>query len=155
MNLEGRRYLVTGAASGIGRACAVLVSRLGGSVACMDKDAAGLAETAALLEGARHHAGPFNPREIAEIPAHAQAIVQSFGKLHGLVHAAGIPGTMPLKVLTPESWRETFLVNTESALALIKAFQSRNIYAGELGSVVLISSVMGFVGEKSYVAYAM
>jgi 3-oxoacyl-[acyl-carrier protein] reductase len=51
MNLEDRRYLVTGAAFGIGRACAILLSRLGGSVACTDKDAAGLAETAALLEG--------------------------------------------------------------------------------------------------------
>jgi len=155
MNLEGRRYLVTGAASGIGRACAVLLSRLGGSVACMDKDAGGLAETAALLEGDRHHAGAFNLREIAEISAHLQTIANSFGKLHGFVHAAGIPGTMPLKVLTPEAWRETFLVNTESALALTKAFQNRNVYAGESGSVVFITSVMGIVGDKSNVAYAM
>jgi NAD(P)-dependent dehydrogenase (short-subunit alcohol dehydrogenase family) len=155
MNLADRRYLVTGAASGIGRACAVLLSRLGAGVACVDKDAAGLAETAALLEGDRHHAGAFNLREIAEISAHVQAIVHSFGKLHGFVHAAGIPGTMPLKVLTPEAWRETFLVNTESALALTKAFQSRNIYAGESGSVVLITSVMGLVGDKGNVAYAM
>lgn len=155
MNLEDRRYLVTGAASGIGRAIAVLLSRLGGSVACIDRDAAGLAETVALLDGDRHQAENFDLRAIAEIPARVQAIVNSFGRLNGFVHAAGVPGTMPLKVLTPEAWRETFLVNTESALALCKALQSRNIYAGQSGSIVLISSVMGIVGDKGNVAYAM
>lgn len=121
----------------------------------MDKDAAGVAETAALLDGERHHVDVFNLRELSEIPAHVEAIASSFGKLHGFVHAAGIPGTMPLRALTPEAWRETFLVNTESALALSKVFQSKNVYAGESGSIVFITSVMGIVGDKGNVAYAM
>lgn len=155
MNLEARRYLVTGAGSGIGRAIAVLLSRLGGTVACMDKDASALAETSKLLDGDRHQAIVFDLRDLPAIPEQLQSIVGSFGKLHGFVHAAGIPGTQPLRVLTPESWRETFLVNTESAIALTKVFQSSKVYAGESGSVVFITSIMGIVGDKGNVAYAM
>jgi NAD(P)-dependent dehydrogenase (short-subunit alcohol dehydrogenase family) len=155
LNLEGRRYLITGAGSGIGRAIAVLVSRLGGTVACMDMNAGALDETMAALEGSGHKAVVIDLRDLAAIPAHVQAVAESLGKLHGFVHAAGIPGTLPLRVLTPEAWRETFLVNTESALALTKAFQAAKVYAGEKGSVVFISSIMGLVGDKGNVAYAM
>jgi NAD(P)-dependent dehydrogenase (short-subunit alcohol dehydrogenase family) len=155
MSLEGRRYLVTGAGSGIGRAIAVLTSRLGARVACMDMNEPALTETMALLEGSDHHASVFDLRDLGAIPAQLQAIATSLGTLHGLVHAAGIPGTLPLRVLTAESWRETFLVNTESAILLTKAFQTRNVYAGASGSVVFITSIMGNVGDKANVAYAM
>ena len=51
LNLDGRRILITGAASGIGRATAVLVSRLSGSVAAVDQNREGLEQTVASLEG--------------------------------------------------------------------------------------------------------
>jgi NAD(P)-dependent dehydrogenase (short-subunit alcohol dehydrogenase family) len=77
------------------------------------------------------------------------------GPLHGLVHAAGLPCTAPLRVLEPDVYRDVWTVNTEAALALVRAFQSRKVYAGDRGSIVLISSVMGIVGSATVVGYSM
>ena len=51
LELIGRRILVTGAASGIGRAAAILISRLGGAVVGVDQDLEGLQKTLGELEG--------------------------------------------------------------------------------------------------------
>ena len=155
MEMPDRRILVTGAASGIGRATAVLLSRLGAKVAGADINQAGLDETMALLEGSGHTPWHFDFKEIHAAGDWLAGLAASFGPLHGFVHAAGIPAPVPLKALSIEKWREVFLINTESALALAKAFPSRKVYAGDSGSIVFISSVMARVGSAGAVAYSL
>lgn len=155
LDLSDRRILVTGASSGIGQAVAVLLSRLGAKVVCTGRNAERLQKTLVLLEGDGHSARPYDLKNIAEIPQWLESIVSSFGLLHGLVHAAGVQATLPIKLLTLEKWREVFLVNTEAALALAKGIQERKVYAGEKGSIVFISSVMGQVGVPGRVAYSL
>jgi NAD(P)-dependent dehydrogenase (short-subunit alcohol dehydrogenase family) len=82
-------------------------------------------------------------------------LAEQGGLLHGLVHAAGMPCTAPLRVLEPDVYRDVWTVNTEAALALVRMFQSRKVYAGDHGSIVLISSVMGIVGSPTIVGYSM
>ena len=155
LNLDGRRILITGAASGIGRATAVLVSRLSGSVAAVDQNREGLEQTVASLEGGGHTLHSCDLRDIGSIPEWLPKLAEQWGPLHGIVHAAGVPCTAPLRVLKPESYRDVLAVNTEAALALARAFQSRKVYAGNHGSVVFISSVMAIVGSPTIVAYSM
>ena len=81
--------------------------------------------------------------------------VRNFGTLNGFVHAAGIPAPWPLRSLSVGLWKDVLTVNTEAALVLTKAFQGRKIYAGENGSVVFISSVMGSVGSAAASVYSM
>jgi len=155
LSLQDRRILVTGASSGIGRATAIVISRLGATVICNGRDPQRLDETLHQLEGEGHRAQPFDLREIAGIPAWVESIATSVGQLHGLVHAAGIQSVMPFHLASPSKWQEAMLVNIETALALSKAFQGRRVYAGELGSIVLISSVMGQVGAPGRVLYSL
>jgi NAD(P)-dependent dehydrogenase (short-subunit alcohol dehydrogenase family) len=155
MDMPDRRILVTGAASGIGRATAVLLSRLGAKVACADVNRAGIDETMGLLAGDGHTPWHFDFRNIHAAGDWLAALAASFGPLHGFVHAAGIPAPLPLKALSIEKWREVFLVNTEAALVLAKAFPSRRVYAGASGSSVFISSVMAQVGSPGAIAYSL
>ena len=155
MDLTGRRILVTGASSGIGRATAIALSRLGANVACTDVDAAGLAETGALLGDRKHCFDPYDLRDLDGIGDWLSSVVDGFGTLHGFVHAAGVPAPWPLKSLSSEAWRDVLLVNAEAALAITRVFQGRRIYAGEKGSIVFISSVMAQVGSPAAAVYSM
>ncbi|MFJ2740184.1 SDR family NAD(P)-dependent oxidoreductase [Streptomyces sp. NPDC087440] len=90
-DLTGRTAFVTGAASGIGRASAVLLAEAGATVHCADRDAAGLAETAALItkstDGARHVAT--HTLDVTSRTA-LKAAMESTEGLDVLVAAAGI-----------------------------------------------------------------
>lgn len=155
LDLNGRSYLVTGAASGIGRATAVLLSRLGARVLCSDIDEAGLDGTAGLLEGKNHACRVFDLRNVRDIDPLMGEVSGSFGRLHGLVHAGGVPCVSPVKALSLEKVRETLLINTESAFALAKAFAGPRIYAGSQGSIVFVSSIMGRIGSPAAVGYSL
>ena len=154
LDLTGRRYLVTGASSGIGRSTALLLSRLGADVALVDKDRDGL-EAVATEAGERAHCHPADLAEIGEIGALVAECVAAGGRFHGMVHCAGIQAIAPVKALKVENWRRLFAVNTEAGLALGKTMASRKVYAGENGSVVFISSVIGKVGSPGAIAYSM
>jgi NAD(P)-dependent dehydrogenase (short-subunit alcohol dehydrogenase family) len=155
LELTGRRILITGAASGIGRAAANLVSRLGGRVIGVDLNPEGLGEAMSALEGDGHTFHACDLRDLSSISCWMTDLAAQGGLLHGLVHAAGMPCTAPLRVLEPDVYRDMWTVNTEAALALVRAFQSRKVYAGDHGAVVLISSVMGIVGSPTIVGYSM
>jgi len=155
MDLTGRRFLVTGAASGIGQATAVLLSHLGAKVACVDINLTGLGQTGSLLQGEGHCLEVRDLKDLKGIAAWMTTLVAHFGQMHGFVHAAGVSAPWPVKALSVEAWREVFLINTEAALSLTKVFQGRKIYAGENGSVVFISSVMAQVGSSLGAVYSM
>ena len=106
LNLTGRRILITGAASGIGRATAVLVSRLSGRVAAVDQNREGLEQTVASLEGDGHTIHSCDLRDIETIPHWMADLASQWGPLHGLVHAAGLPCTAPLRVLDSDRYRD-------------------------------------------------
>jgi len=155
LNLSGRRILITGAASGIGRATAILASRLAGCVVAVDQNRKGLEEVISALEGDGHCFHACDLRDLDSIADWMTSLARQGGPLHGLVHAAGLPCTVPLRVLEPDVYRDVWTVNTEAALALARVFQSRKVYAGDHGSIVLISSVMALVGSPTIVGYSM
>lgn len=155
LDLSGRRFLVTGAASGIGRATSILISRLSGLVAGVDQDREGLEKTLADLKGSGHTRYGCDLRDLESIPQWVSELVERWGPLHGVVHAAGVPCRVPLRVLGRESYRDMFAVNTEAALSLTRVFQSRKVYAGASGSIVFLSSVMAIGGSAAAVGYSM
>lgn len=156
LDLSGRHYLVTGASSGIGRATAMLLHQLGARIALVDRDEAGLATLGEALgagEGTHVHVADLS--DPVAIDALVARCVAQGGALNGVVHCAGLQAIAPVRALQIEVWRKIFAVNTEAALALGKAMASKKVYAGEHGSIVFISSVMGSVGSAGAIPYSM
>jgi NAD(P)-dependent dehydrogenase (short-subunit alcohol dehydrogenase family) len=156
LRLDGRHILVTGASSGIGRRTALMLHALGASLSVVDRDEAGLASLDAELcagNGVARQVADLS--DIAGIEELVSRCVAAGGKLHGVVHCAGIQEIMPVRTLQIDGWRRIFAVNTEAALMLGKCLSSKKVYAGHHGSIVFISSVMGMVGSAGAVAYSM
>lgn len=154
LNIKDRRYLVTGAASGIGRATALLLSEMGAKVLLVDINEERLRmvqsecdnETDVLV---------LDLTDDSAIKPRIKEKVSTFGKLHGFVHCAGLPYIAPIKVVNAEKTEKLYKLNTYAAIELAKVCSSKQIYAGEYGSFVLISSVYGLVGSAANVGYAM
>lgn len=155
MSLRERRYLVTGASSGIGRAIAVVLSRLGASVICAGRNETHLAETLRTLEDSGNIAEVFDLRRSEETPSWLAHVASRHGPLNGIVHAAGVSSMVPLDLENSAAVRDVMAINAEAALALARGFRSKRVYAGDLGAIVFISSVLGLVGAPATSAYAM
>lgn len=154
LNVKDRRYLVTGAASGIGRATSLLLSEIGAKVLLVDINEENLKRVQGECKGETG----ILVLDLTDAEAIKKSIkekVSEFGKLNGFVHCAGIPYISPLKVINPEKTEKLYKLNTYAAIELAKACSSKQVYAGEAGSFVLISSVYGLVGSAANVGYAM
>lgn len=139
MSLEGRRILITGASSGIGRATAVYLSKLGARIVCTARNEERLQETLALLEGDGHAALTCDLSKNETIEPMVREAVDRVGRLNGLVNCAGIPYVVPLNVLTPAHIEEVMRTNFYPFVELARLFGKKK-YATE-GSIVTISSL--------------
>jgi NAD(P)-dependent dehydrogenase (short-subunit alcohol dehydrogenase family) len=153
LDLIGRTVLVTGASAGIGRATAVLLSRLGAHLVLMGRNPDRLQQTLEALEGGCHRAEAFDLADLDGVPSKLSQIVETAGALHGLVHCAGVTALTPLRVLTTEHLERMMRVNFYAAAALTREFsRKRNHQDG--ASVVLVASVAGLSGVAGRSAYS-
>jgi 3-oxoacyl-[acyl-carrier protein] reductase len=108
------RALVTGAASGIGRATAALLAERGAAVACLDVNADGLAETTAAIEGRGGRAAAL-AADVTDLAAVEAAVTQAAAELGGLDAVANIAGvgdfTGDVAELAPEEWARVLAIN--------------------------------------------
>jgi NAD(P)-dependent dehydrogenase (short-subunit alcohol dehydrogenase family) len=150
--LNGRKIIVTGAASGIGLACARLLASEGAALSLLDRDADALAGPAAELSA--HHAVVDLPDE-AQIAKAVDAAAAALGGLDGLVNVAGIGGMGRLGELTLADWERTIGVNLTAPFLMMRAVLPHMQAAGE-GTIVNISSGQGLTpsapGMASYCA---
>ncbi len=150
--LAGRKFLVTGASSGIGREVSLLLSSLGAVVVGAGRDAsrlAKLAKDATLGPVTTIEAHLEEPESASKLLLEAVARV---GPLDGFVHSAGQIELRPLKVLSEAGLRRLYQVNVEAALLLAKEFRKRGNNR-EGGSIVFVGSVMGLAGDIGLSGY--
>lgn len=154
MDLTARRILVTGASSGIGRACAAKLAALGAELVLVARNEARLAETLGMLAGSGHQILPFdlmNVEAIGSLPGMIQARER---KISGLVHAAGICPLAPLAATTPDLLRSTMRINFDAFVELSRHFTKRFFFAdgGSLVAISSVSSSIGWAGGGAYCA---
>lgn len=139
--LQGKRILVTGASSGIGRACAICASQLGASIVMTGRRDEGLRETAEKCFKGEHLAvtGDITSGDFI------RELVDKGGKLDGLVHAAGVAPMCPVGMLEHECVDLAMRTNYYSFLELMK-YYSKGKYRNPKLSVVAISSVSAQAG---------
>jgi len=108
MRLQGRRIVVTGAGSGIGKATALLFAREGAALALLDRDPRSVDETAQQTGGRAFQADITDEDSVATAVTGAGA---ALGGLDGLVNAAGIMHTGPMAEMVTSTWRKVVEVN--------------------------------------------
>jgi len=152
-NMKGKAALVTGAASGLGRATALKLAQAGADVCIVDVNADGLEETAAAIRGlgtrAQVHAADLARRE--NCTAAVAATVAAFNRLDALCNVAGIIVMCNAHEMLPEAYEKTIAVNLNAPFYLIQA-AIPHLMATQ-GAVVNVTSSAAFVGEAYAAAY--
>ncbi|MCP3986968.1 MAG: SDR family oxidoreductase [bacterium] len=156
-SIAGRVALITGAASGMGRATAHLFADEGARVAVCDQNEEGTAAVVAEIEGAGGEAAGF-PCDVADRQVAGrlvEQIVQRFGGLQILVNNAGISRGAALDAPEfPDVWDRTLAVNLTAHIELIRAALP-HLQADGAGRIVNIASTEGLgasAGIPSYTA---
>jgi NAD(P)-dependent dehydrogenase (short-subunit alcohol dehydrogenase family) len=155
MTMQGRVALVTGAASGIGRATAALFARHGASVAVSDVDREGGEQTAGMIteEGGRAVFIPCDVSDEQQVRGLVAATIDRFGRLDAACNNAGIEGeAAPTPDCTPENWRKVIDINLRGVWLCMK-HEIPEMLKNQGGSIVNVSSIAGLVGFAGMPAY--
>jgi NAD(P)-dependent dehydrogenase (short-subunit alcohol dehydrogenase family) len=152
MSLEGKRILVTGASSGIGRSCALIASRLGARLVITGRDEARLLETHKSLEGKDHKSVLFDLLDLDDVSDWLKTLALEDGTFDGLIHSAGVEITRPIKSTKLAEYSWLMRTNVDTAYALAKGFRQKGV-CKKPGSIVLLSSIAGNVGSIGPSAY--
>ncbi|MGE4219759.1 MAG: SDR family NAD(P)-dependent oxidoreductase [Alphaproteobacteria bacterium] len=155
MNFKGKVAVVTGGASGIGRAAVQGFASHGATVVFIDLNEAGAKETISLVEQAGGKAA-FQRLDItdnAAVTAFAAQVQQDFGKADILVNVAGWDIQEPFMNNTPEFWDKVININLMGTVRMCRAFLPQMIEA-KAGVIVNTSSDAGRVGSSGETIYS-
>jgi NAD(P)-dependent dehydrogenase (short-subunit alcohol dehydrogenase family) len=151
LRLDGRVALVTGAASGIGFACAQLLAARGASVALFDINVEqGTARAKQIGTGAEFFATDVASED--SVAASIKSVVDLFGRLDILVNCAAIQIMGTLLETSSETWDRLHQVNLKGVFLCCKAAMP-HLQASGAGAVVNISSILGVVADPDLTAY--
>jgi 3-oxoacyl-[acyl-carrier protein] reductase len=162
MNIEGKVFVITGAARGLGLAIGQAITSKGGSCALVDLDQAAV-DAAAAICGNKSKGYECNISQESDVEALFEQVLTDFGRLDGLVNNAGllrdgmlikfkdgeVQGKMSLsqwQSVIDVNLTGTFLCGREGAIAMAKA--------GNGGVIINISSIAkaGNIGQSNYAA---
>ena len=154
--LEGKRALVTGASSGIGRETALRCAREGASVGLLGRDREALEEVSREIGEMGGVKSMVLVADVTDRGACELAVDRCVSALGGLdiqVNAAGIIGTGSLESTTPQTWREMMAVNLDAVYDLMQ-IALPHLKASK-GSIVNVSSVTGLRAFPGVLAYCV
>ncbi|HZC70031.1 MAG TPA: SDR family oxidoreductase [Jatrophihabitans sp.] len=157
MDVEGNRVLITGAASGIGRALAAAAGRDGAQLVLTDRNASLLDQTAAELRAAGARvvlARPADVSELAQVQSLADAVHADGGGVDIVMNVAGISAWGSVDRLEHRHWRAMVDVNLMGPIHVIESFVPEMIAARRGGHVVNVSSAAGLLGLPWHAAYS-
>ena len=152
--LDGKTALITGGASGIGRALCVGLGAEGASVVVCDVNEAGAKDTAELVS--RHGKATFVIADVSRSPEVASMVEQVIGftgAIDILVNAAGIWPRHPFLDVTEDEWRHVLDVNLTGTFLCCQALVPHMIERGG-GKIVNLASGRGVAGALNGVHYA-
>lgn len=151
---SGKKYIIFGASSGIGRQVAVQLSMLGAKLVLVGRNKQKLQATYEMLSGCNHNVLICDVSEFNSAKAIVKSAVDTDGeKLDGCVFSAGMYTMLPLGMVTEEKINRIFSTNSFSLMAIIKSFSSKRV-SNDGASFVSVSSRAGFIPDKSQGVYA-
>ncbi len=155
MAVDGKVAIVTGGASGMGRASALLLARHGAKVVVADRDADGARSAVGEIVAAGGSAIDVavdigDSGEVAALVARTQ---QQYGRIDVLFHAAGICPRVPFLEMTDAQWRDVLRVNLDGTFFITRDV-GRVMAAQGTGTMILVASDRGVHGSIDYAHYA-
>lgn len=156
-SLNGKKCLITGAASGIGYATAIAAAREGAVLFLTDVNAAALAQAAETIRsegGTVAVAEPFDIADRDAVRRYADAIHAHHGSLDVLMNIAGISIWGSVENLASEHWRRCVEINLMGPIHVIEAFVPPMIAAERGGHLVNVSSAAGLFGLPWHAPYS-
>jgi NAD(P)-dependent dehydrogenase (short-subunit alcohol dehydrogenase family) len=155
VDLRGKSSVVTGAASGIGRALALRFAREGANVVLADLDASGMEAVAAEARGLGVKALTVRTdvSELAQVEALAARAFEAFGAVHVLCNNAGVAAWGGLESASHRDWQWVLGVNLWGVIHGVEAFVPRMIARGEPAHIVNTASMAGLVASKGLGVY--
>jgi NAD(P)-dependent dehydrogenase (short-subunit alcohol dehydrogenase family) len=157
MEIKGKKILITGAASGIGRATAIAMAGRGARLFLTDINQQGLTETRRAIEeggGEVCLAQALDISDHSAVKALAGEIHEGFGPLDILANIAGVALFSQVEDMTHDQWEKIVNVNLWGPYNGIECFVPEMVRAGRGGHLVTVSSTAGIIGLPWHVAYA-
>jgi NAD(P)-dependent dehydrogenase (short-subunit alcohol dehydrogenase family) len=156
-DLHGKRCLITGAASGIGRATAIAAAGHGAELFLTDRDRDGLERVASEIRGTGGTVTHFAAADVAD----HEAVVSLAEEMHAhapsmdvVMNIAGISTWGRIEELEHEHWRRTVEINLMGPISVLECFVPPMIAAGRGGHIVNVSSVAGLFGLPWHAPYS-
>jgi NAD(P)-dependent dehydrogenase (short-subunit alcohol dehydrogenase family) len=156
-DLRGKRCLITGAASGIGRATAIAAAAQGAELFLTDRNGEGLEQVAAEIRGAGGTVTHFatvdlvNHDAVVAFAAEVHAIAPS---MDVVMNVAGISTWGKIEQLEHEHWRRTIEIDLMGPISVLECFVPPMIEARRGGHVVNVASVAGLFGLPWHAPYS-
>lgn len=153
-SLEGKKIVITGASSGIGRQCAITCSKMGASLFIFGRNQEQLEYTLSQLDGNTHFSFAQDIREVDKFGFAIETVVAKQGAIDGFIHSAGIQNTLPLRLHTNSIYYNQFDVNAIGGFECCRTLTQKNNFSKKGGSIVLIASIRGIIGASNQIGYA-
>ena len=149
-DLNGKSFVVTGAAAGIGKAIALHLARQGSKLGLIDLRRPDQTQREIEAFGGESYSIQCDVRSSAAIDDAVRTVREKWGRLDGAVNAAGFLGVYPLETMTDAQWDHTIGVNLSGVKNSVKS-ELHNMNGP--GSIVNIASVSGQQGNPTVSAY--
>ncbi|MFV0332961.1 MAG: SDR family oxidoreductase [Tropicimonas sp.] len=150
LDFSGKTTIVTGAATGIGRAVAEAFAARKARVALLDRDAA-VSDVAASL-GAGHIAHVVDVTDEAGIERAVASVNEAFGRIDILVNNAGIGPLAPAEIYPTAEWDGTLAINLKGAFLMARAVVP-GMLERRAGRIINMASQAAIIGIEGHVAY--
>ena len=150
-SLAGRVALVTGAASGLGRAIAIGFAEAGARVRCVDRDAAGNDDVARSI-GEPADSVTADVTDAEAVAAAIDGLVAEAGRIDVVVNSAGVGGRSPAVDYPEDLWASVMEINLRGTYLACRA-AGRHMVAAGSGSIINIASVGGLAGFPGSLGY--
>jgi NAD(P)-dependent dehydrogenase (short-subunit alcohol dehydrogenase family) len=155
-DLRGKTFVITGAASGLGRASAARLVEAGANTLLADMDEDGLAQVAAELDS---HADQLDTlrldvRQADQCATAAQQALKRFGAHNGAVCSAGIDTIFPFLEMSLADWQRVIDVNLTGTFLTVQATARAMVESGNQGALVTFASGIAVRGRGAGAHYA-
>lgn len=153
-SLEGKRIIITGASSGIGRQCAIDCGAMGATVIMMGRSQERLEEVLLQINNSRSSYGIIDITDYDAVKTFLTNEVADSGPFDGFIHSAGIDKTMPLRNVSSKDMQLVYETNVIAGINILKLLTKKGCFNQNFKAVLIasITALIARVGTLSYTA---